>query len=263
MTDTSKPENIWSDELYVKYYLEMMDEKYPESQTEREANFIEGAINLFYGDKLLDLCSGSGRHAISMAKRGYQVMGLDLSNGLVEASKRRASESSVKDQVDFIQGDVRKLHKLKLETNFKAAYCLATVGFHMTDQDFNNMLTGVYHLLDPGGYLIIDVINRENLLREFNEKDWTKTRGGYTRLRKTKFDFKSSCTINQKYLKTPDGEEEIYYQWMRTYTLKEMVTFLENNGLNYHKVYGNFKRTAYSINSPRMIVVANKDDSNL
>ncbi len=253
-------ENVWGDGRYIKYYLEMMAEKYPESQTEREANFLEGAVNLLYGDKLLDLCSGCGRHPIAMAKRGYQVTGVDLSEGLIAHSQEKAQNSPVSDQVTFVTGDVCKLEDLGLTPDYKLVYSLASIGYHMTDEMIHNVMKGAYDLLVKGGYLVLDVINREFLLREFNEKDWTKTKAGHTCLRKTHFDFESSCVINQKYLQFPEGSEKMYHQWMRTFTLKELITFVEQNGFTYQRAYGGFKRGPYSIDSPRLMVVATRED---
>ncbi|OWZ84883.1 class I SAM-dependent methyltransferase [Natranaerobius trueperi] len=255
----NQPENIWSDELFTKYYLDMIKNKYPANQTEREANFIESVTSLFMGDKLLDLCSGCGRHALAMAKRGYNVTGVELSEHLINKAEKRLKDSPVTDQVSFINDDVTKLHERDLGTKFRAAYTLASLGYYMSDEDVENTLKGIYNHLESQGFLIVDVKNREHLLRNFKQKDWVKTKNGFTCFRYTKFDFESSCTINYKHVKPPHGDEVMYSQWMRAYTLKEMFTIMTKTGFSPQRVYGNFKRGPYDINSQRMIVVATKE----
>lgn len=57
--------------------------------------------------KVLDLACGYGRIAIPLAKKGFEVYGVDISKNLLEKAKRKARASNVK--VDFRCGSFLKI----------------------------------------------------------------------------------------------------------------------------------------------------------
>ena len=60
--------------------------------------------------RALDVGCGKGRYAVALAKRGWLVTGIDAVPRALEAARARAEEAQV--QVDFIEGDVRRLADL-------------------------------------------------------------------------------------------------------------------------------------------------------
>lgn len=67
------------DELYAKTYMLLESEE----RNEKEASLISEMLQLSTGSKLLDLACGYGRHLVYLAKKGYQVVGVDLSETLL------------------------------------------------------------------------------------------------------------------------------------------------------------------------------------
>jgi SAM-dependent methyltransferase len=59
------------------------------------------------GDRLLDAATGTGALAILAAKRGADVVGMDLAPALIETAKERAAEEGV--AVDFEVGDAEEM----------------------------------------------------------------------------------------------------------------------------------------------------------
>src|SRR5215831_15203354 len=53
----------------------------------------------------LDLCCGPGRHIIPLAKRGFQVTGVDRSPFLLEKARTRAVEGN--SSIELVRGDMR------------------------------------------------------------------------------------------------------------------------------------------------------------
>lgn len=88
------------DEIYLILY-KFLDE--PE-RVKREVDFIEKALELKKGMKILDLACGQGRHAIELARRGYDVKGFDYSDYLIKVAKERAGKENLK--IEFIKGDM-------------------------------------------------------------------------------------------------------------------------------------------------------------
>jgi SAM-dependent methyltransferase len=68
-----------------------------------------------YGSAL-DLGCGSGRWSIELARRGWQVVGVDVVAKAVRRARRRAQDEGV--DVTFIEGDVTALHDANIGTGF-------------------------------------------------------------------------------------------------------------------------------------------------
>ncbi len=66
----------WYKEFFGQLYLETYQPVLTPERTIREADFIQKTLALPAGSKILDLCSGHGRHLIELAKRGYRMTGL-------------------------------------------------------------------------------------------------------------------------------------------------------------------------------------------
>ena len=57
--------------------------------------------------KVLELCCGTGRLTIPIAKEGYNICGIDYTPSMLEQAKLKAIEAGVK--VKFIEADIRTL----------------------------------------------------------------------------------------------------------------------------------------------------------
>ncbi|NLN75524.1 MAG: methyltransferase domain-containing protein [Armatimonadetes bacterium] len=74
----------WYEELFAKEDPARYD-IYTESEaSQRQVDFIIDALDLDQGARVLDLCCGQGRHLIDLARRGYDVVGLDLSEFMLD-----------------------------------------------------------------------------------------------------------------------------------------------------------------------------------
>lgn len=61
-------------------------------QTEQQVDFLVRTLNLRGDEKILDLACGYGRHALSFARRGFSVTGVDLTPAYIEDAKKTAAE---------------------------------------------------------------------------------------------------------------------------------------------------------------------------
>ena len=76
--------------------------------TKREVDVIEKALGLQFAARILDVCGGQGRHALELARRGYQHLAvLDYSDFLLDRGRWEAAASGV--NVTFCQGDARAM----------------------------------------------------------------------------------------------------------------------------------------------------------
>jgi len=68
----------WYEELFENYANNYEKESFTQG-TIGECDFLEKEIEYNKQVKILDIGCGTGRHSIELAKRGYELVGIDLS----------------------------------------------------------------------------------------------------------------------------------------------------------------------------------------
>ncbi len=145
----------WYEELFQNYGETYETEVYTKG-TIGEIDFIEKEIKHDKSKKILDIGCGTGRHSIELAKRGYNVTGIDLSECMLEMAKQKAKEAKVK--VEFIKADARYL---KFEKEFDLALIICEGGFCLMETDEMNymVLQSASRSLKQKGKLILNTLN--------------------------------------------------------------------------------------------------------
>jgi SAM-dependent methyltransferase len=137
-----------------EYSVEFYDALYGAKDYAGEASAVSGMIReqLPSANELLDIGSGTGRHALEFERLGFSVTGVDVSPEMVEAAKRRSSQ--VDSRCKFLVGDARDL---RLGHNFDAVVSLFHVAsYQSTDRDLRNYFSTVAAHLKTGGIFVFD-----------------------------------------------------------------------------------------------------------
>jgi SAM-dependent methyltransferase len=148
---------LWWEDLFNDDYVRTM-EKLTDAQIAREVDFIETSLGLERGGAMLDLACGTGRQAIELARRGYEVVGFDLSLQMLARAGDDAQELSAK--INFVQGDMREM---TFEEQFDGVYCWGTSFGYFEEEKNANVIDRVRRALRAGGLLLLDVVNRDFL----------------------------------------------------------------------------------------------------
>ncbi|MCK9615024.1 MAG: methyltransferase domain-containing protein, partial [Candidatus Omnitrophica bacterium] len=122
----------WYESLFENYADKYDKEVYVHG-TLGECDFIEQEINRDKSLKIIDVGCGTGRHSIELAKRGYRVTGIDLSESQLKRAREKAKEQGVK--IDFERHDARNL---PFEGEFDLAIMLCEGGFSLMETDEMN-----------------------------------------------------------------------------------------------------------------------------
>ncbi len=97
--------------------------------TARQVDFFEKEIGYDRAKAVLDVGCGNGRHALALARRGYRVTGIDLSDhALIEARRLAANENL---QVNFFCQDARAL---TFYDQFQAALLINRSAFSVMEE---------------------------------------------------------------------------------------------------------------------------------
>ena len=108
--------------------------------------------------RIIDLGCGTGRLAIPLAQRGYQVLAVDLSAEMLRVVGEKAYAARV--NVDRLQANLVELDCLA-DRSFDYAVCLFSTLGMIAGADARRRFVGhVRRLVRPGGVFVIHVHNR-------------------------------------------------------------------------------------------------------
>jgi SAM-dependent methyltransferase len=144
-----------------------------EERNRQEVDFLRQALDLPPDTQLLDLACGTGRHAIGMAKAGYQVTGFDFNSHYLEIAARNAEQEGV--AVRWMVGDMREL---EFDGAFDGVYSFFTSFGYFSDAENEGVVERLVRALRPGGRFLIDMANRDWLLIHRQQRTWTQQRDG-------------------------------------------------------------------------------------
>jgi 2-polyprenyl-3-methyl-5-hydroxy-6-metoxy-1,4-benzoquinol methylase len=146
---------LWYEELFTNYANAYDKESFTQG-TVAEVDFIETEIQSDRSKMILDIGCGTGRHAIELAKRGYSVVGIDLSESQLQKAKDKAQREGV--QVNFLQADARYFN---FETSFDLVIMLCEGAFPLMETDEMNfsILTNAAKVLKANGKFIFTTLN--------------------------------------------------------------------------------------------------------
>lgn len=145
----------WYESLFENYALKYDNEVFTQG-TIGECDFIESEIGYNKSFRILDIGCGTGRHSIELTKRGYNVLGIDLSDSQLKRAKEKASELNLK--IDFQKHDARYLPFID---EFDAAIMLCEGSFPLMETDEMNysILQNAAKSLKSYGKLIFTTLN--------------------------------------------------------------------------------------------------------
>ena len=127
--------------------------------TESQVDFIIKTLRLTGKERILDLACGYGRHSLSLARKGYSVIGVDITPEYIDDARKTAKAESL--NADFINADIRDV---RFENEFDVVLNLAdgAIGYLETDEENLKIFDVVSHALKSGGKHFMDICNAEH-----------------------------------------------------------------------------------------------------
>jgi SAM-dependent methyltransferase len=112
--------------------------------------------------KVLDLACGTGRHSLLLAKRGFEVTGLDYSKSYLREAAATARKSRTR--IRFVHGDMKELDRHFQPHEFELVVSLYnSFGYFSSRRDDLKMLKAVHRVLAAGGLLVLNTLNGDGV----------------------------------------------------------------------------------------------------
>ncbi|GBD40402.1 hypothetical protein HRbin38_00258 [bacterium HR38] len=209
-------------------------------------------LGLQPGAKILDLACGPGRFAIPLAKRGFRVVGLDSCDVYLEQARAKAQEQGL--QIEFVGGDMRAI---PFENEFDAVINVFTsFGYFERDKDHLQVLKEVHKSLKPGGRFLLELINRDWLIKNFRPRNWHEYPGFFV-LEESAMDFARN-RIESRWIVLKGAERKEYTLSLRVFTLAELLELFAQAGLKVLGYYGGLRGEPWTLEANRLALLADR-----
>lgn len=247
------PVRKWWEEMFSEEFLRAIPILSPK-QLEREVSFIDQALSVVRGARILDLACGAGQHAVELATRGYDLVGFDLSQSQLDWAGGLAQERN--QRLQFTYGDMRDL---SYDESFDAVYCWNT-SFGFFEEEKNvDVAERVFRALRPGGRFLLDVINRDFVVAQQPGQTWFEG-DGCVCIDDVSIDFITSRMKVKRTLMLTNGKNRECTYSVRIYGLHELGKMLHEVGFKVLNVSGRPEMPGvfFGASSPRIIILAVK-----
>jgi len=211
-------------------------------------------------NSVLDLATGTGTVARLLALRGKTVVGVDLSEGMLEIAEKRAQEDGL--SIEWFRQDMSALDIPGRQ--FDTVLCLFdSINYILDRKQLKETLRRVAQHLHAGGTFIFDM-NTEYAfeLGMFNQSCSRKDEPLHYRWR-SRYDFETQiCTVRMRFLYHPDdgSEERIFHEVhkQRAYGKDAILEWLAEAGFHSIKVTDSYSDCEANPESDRLVFYAIK-----
>lgn len=138
-------------------------------RTEAEVDRAMAMLRPQGDERVLDLACGIGRHSIELSRRGFSVVGLDISADLLEIAAREAEAQSL--EIEFVQADLRELD-MRDEFDLVLSLNDGAVGYFETEEENHRTFEVIAQALRDGGGHLMQLPNVLHAEKNLPKKSW-------------------------------------------------------------------------------------------
>ena len=237
----------WFGPGYLALYDAVLAERTP-----IEVDQIEALLHLRPPRRILDLPCGQGRHAIELARRGYDVTGVDLSAYMLGVARERAEAAGVR--VRWLPGDMREA--VPDETFDLVLNLFTSLGYFADETDDQRVVRAAASMLEPGGRFLLEVINGERIMGDFQEREWF-TVGQTAVMERRSLDRSTRRMVVERTVSSNDGDDTSVHA-VRLYRGPDVETMLKAAGFGRIDLYGGWDGAGLTAASLRVLAVGTK-----
>ncbi len=241
--------NEWFGEWFDSPYYHVLYKHRDEDEAQAFIDRLINHLSFKKEDKILDLACGKGRHAIYLNRKGYNVVGLDLSRQNIDYARIFENE-----RLRFYVHDMRDIWK---KTKFDVILNLFTsFGYFDYDEENQQAIDAFTEELNPGGRLLIDFLNPYTVVHNLVPEEDINVEGINFHIRR----YLNNDGYIIKKINFKAGEKSFSFQERVKAIRRSMfMEYFKNAGLELLSVYGDYEFNPYiAEKSERMIFLLRK-----
>ena len=213
-----------------------------------------------FGGPILELACGTGRVSLPLAKAGFAVTGVDISDSMLAEARKKAAAAAV--AIEWLKADMRSFD---LGRKFPLViFPFNTIAVLHGLEDLEACLSCVKQHLAPGGRFIIDVFHPSlDILRRDPEQRFPHCeypapdgQGPVVVTESTAYDATHQINRVKLFFKFPGQVEEAVEEFtVRVYFPQELDALLKYNGLAVESKFGNYDESPFAAASPKQLII--------
>jgi SAM-dependent methyltransferase len=205
------------------------------------------------GDHVLDLGCGPGRHSLELARLGYRVTGVDRTAQYLAHARQRGAGAGL--EIEWVQASM-------LDFERKAAFdgavnLLTSFGYFEERGEDLRMLRNVHASLKPGARMVIDVVGKEALPRQFVPRRWQEVKPGRFWLIECQV-VPGWGKLKVRWIFIGDGEPREFAFEHQLYSAMELSEIMKQAGFVEIGTYGGLDKRPYDLEATRLVMVGRK-----
>ena len=222
----------WTREYFECGYGQRWGLLPPSDDVRREAGDLRNLLRLSPTCGVIDIGCGHGRHALALAERGINVIGLDSAVALLNRARQLGDARGV--HVRWVRGDMRRLPFR--DESAGGAIILDAFGFFDTEDEHEAALREAARVLRPDTRLALKVVNGGQVLDGFRSQQREERDGVVVSVVNT-LTFDPPRMTQRIAIRGSRGDGE-YERRQRLYRVDELRAVVEQAGLSVVGVFG-------------------------
>ncbi|MGO4883184.1 MAG: class I SAM-dependent methyltransferase [Bryobacteraceae bacterium] len=207
------------------------------------------ALSGVTGGRVLDLCCGPARHSLILARKGFDVTGVDRSPFLLSKAREAIAGATVElvesDMRDFVRPGAFDL-ALSLFTSF---------GYFETRAEDLKVLRNVRASLKPGGVFLVDVTSKEYVSAQHCTTHWERKPDGSVHVHH--YDVIPGWGRLRVEWLLVEGERARRFEFLQNlYSGQELADMLDRAGFADVQIFGSLDGAPYDASATRLIARA-------
>ncbi len=247
MTEWYEDDEFW--ESFAPYFF--TPERIESSGA--QADELVRILGVGPGGSVLDLCCGVGRHSIALARRGLAVTGVDRTRAFLDRAKTSAREEGV--TVEWVQEDMRAFRRADAFDG--AINCVTSFGYFEDQAEDLIVARNLHDALKAKARLVIEMMGKEVLARDWQERTWERMPDGAILLQERKLKSGWDWLESRWTMIGKKGRMELTFS-TRPYSGAEIKGLLKQAGFREVELFGSLSGTPYDHRAVRLVAVATK-----
>lgn len=207
---------------------------------------------------VLDLACGTGNITIPMSKRGYDMIGLDLSCEMLNIARDKAFEE--KQDILFLNQDMTEM---ELFGTVDAIVCaLDGINYIVDEKDLEKVFKLINNYLNPGGVFIFDINSVHKLKNVLGGNTFVNEEQGIYYVWQSEFSEETKiCDFELNFFEEQEDGSYLRFdefQQERAYSIAEMTGIIERCGLDVSGIYKPFEFATATDKDERIFFVVSK-----
>ena len=225
------------------------------------ADFIERIVEKESRTKpelVLDLGCGTGKMTLELARRGYDMTGVDISTEMLDIARNEAEAAGLGNDILWLCQDIRDFELYG--TVDLTVCCLDTINHLTSPKDVERCFSLVHNYLIPDGLFIFDINGKSKFEDTYGQEVYVMDEEDSFCVWQNQYNKKSHLCdfLITVFAQNENGSYDRYdeVQTERMYTIRSITKKLKDTGFELIGTYSDFDNTTATDESDRIYIVA-------